>query len=126
MRMHKRAQKQRHLLVKSKRKMTTRRHTNEGSERSAAPDASPKSSSEVASPSKNGDFAAGDRVVYHPVGGAAQTSTGVIRKVLTETAAAGESGVHAKASPAHPRFVIENDHTHKETAYKRENIVSLV
>ena len=64
------------------------------------------------------DFVEGDRVVYHPVGGSVQTSTGVIKRILVHAQRAGESGVTAKASAEHPRFVIENDHTHKETAYK--------
>src|SRR5690606_4521780 len=63
------------------------------------------------------DFSEGDHVIYHPVGGSVQTSTGIVRKILTHTAPAGESGIHAKASEEHPRFIIENDHTHKETAY---------
>lgn len=72
------------------------------------------------------DFAEGDHVAYHPVGGSVQTSTGVIKKILVHAHRKGESGVTARASAEHPRFVIENDHTHKETAYKRENIIELV
>jgi hypothetical protein len=72
------------------------------------------------------DFSEGDHVVYHPVGGSVQTSTGIVKRIMTHTAPAGESGINAKASEEHPRFVIENDHTHKETAYKRENIIELV
>ena len=55
-----------------------------------------------------------------------QTSTGVIKRIITHTEPAGETQVQAKASEEHPRFIIENDHTHKETAYKRENIIELV
>lgn len=72
------------------------------------------------------DFSEGEHVVYHPVGGSSQTSTGIVKKILTHTAPAGETGIHAKASEEHPRFIIQNDHTHKETAYKRENIIELV
>lgn len=68
----------------------------------------------------------GDRVIYHPVGGAMQTSTGRIMDILTHTAIAGDTGVRAKASEEHPRYVIQNDHTQKETAYKREAIVEPV
>lgn len=71
-------------------------------------------------------FGEGDHVIYHPVGGAMQTSTGVIKKIFTHTQPVGESGIHAKASEEHPRYLILNDHTHKESAYKRENIVEFV
>lgn len=69
------------------------------------------------------DFREGDRVVYRPVGGAMQTTIGVIKKVLTEPKPAGNRGNVAKASEDEPRYVIFNEHTGKETPYKRENII---
>jgi hypothetical protein len=73
--------------------------------------------------SKKQDFKEGDRVVYHPVGGAMQTTTGVIKRVITEEEEVGTRHTTMHASEAEPRYVIENEHTRKETAYKRENIV---
>ena len=73
--------------------------------------------------SKISEFKEGDKVVYHPVGGAQQTSVGVIKKVLTHEEEVGARHATMHASETEPRYVIENEHTHKETAYKRENIV---
>lgn len=71
-------------------------------------------------------FKEGDRVVYHPVGGAAQTSIGTIKKILTHEEEVGTRHATMHATQSHPRYVIENEHTHKETAYKIENIVEKV
>lgn len=73
--------------------------------------------------SKSSEFKEGDRVVYHPVGGAMQTSVGTIKKILTHEEEVGARHATMHASEQEPRYVIENEHTHKETAYKRENIV---
>lgn len=62
------------------------------------------------------------RVEYSPIGQAQTKATGVIKTILTSPEPAGDTGVTVKASPEEPRFVIENDNTHKETPYKRENI----
>lgn len=70
------------------------------------------------------EFKEGDRVQYHPVGGAAQTAYGVIKKILTHEEEAGTRHTTMHASPEDPRYVIENEHTKKETAYKRENIIN--
>lgn len=72
------------------------------------------------------EFKEGDRVVYRPVGHAMQTTVGVIKKILTEPEAAGTRGNVAKASEDEPRYVIYNEHTGKETPYKRDNIVEKV
>lgn len=72
---------------------------------------------------KQSEFKEGDKVVYHPVGGAMQTSIGTIKKVLTHEEEVGVRHTTMHASEAEPRYVIENEHTHKETAYKRENIL---
>lgn len=69
------------------------------------------------------DFKEGDRVIYRPVGGAMQTSVGVIKKVLTHPEEVGTRHTEVKASEEAPRYVIENEHTKKETAYKLENII---
>jgi hypothetical protein len=69
------------------------------------------------------EFKEGDRVVYHPVGGAQQTSVGVIKKILTHEEEVGTRHATMHASQEEPRYVIENEHTKKETAYKFENIV---
>ena len=73
--------------------------------------------------SKSTEFKEGDRVVYHPVGGAKQTSVGVIKKIITHEEEFGTRHATMHASEEHPRYVIENEHTHKETAYKLENII---
>ena len=72
---------------------------------------------------KASEFQEGDRVVYHPVGGAMQTSVGTIKKILTHEEEVGTRHATMHASEAEPRYVIENEHTHKETAYKREHII---
>jgi hypothetical protein len=64
----------------------------------------------------------GDRVEYHPVGGAVQLSTGVVEEIVTETQAAGDTGVTVKASDDEPRIVIKNENTGKSAAYKLTNI----
>ncbi|EKM78071.1 hypothetical protein AGABI1DRAFT_114897 [Agaricus bisporus var. burnettii JB137-S8] len=73
-------------------------------------------------------YKAGDRVKYHAVGGRSSgtdtsTTTGEIVDVLTEPQPAGETGVTAKASEDEPRYLIRNDNTGKETAYKGTNIL---
>lgn len=84
-----------------------------------------------------GEYAEGDEVVYHPTG-AANTSVGIIKRVITEPEAVGGRQT-VKASEDEPRYVppknitncipypflqvIENEHTGKETAYKYESIV---
>lgn len=73
--------------------------------------------------SRSAEFKEGDRVIYHPVGGATQTSVGVIKKILTQEEEVGTRHTTMHASEEEPRYVIENEHTKKETAYKRENII---
>lgn len=70
------------------------------------------------------EFAEGDHVEYHPVGHAMQTSTGRITRIITESEHVGAQVV--KASEEVPRYVIVNDHTGKETAYKKENLIKKV
>jgi len=67
----------------------------------------------------------GDEVEYHPTGSSV-TSTGNIRSIITHTKEAGTSPHNVKADEEHPRFVIENDKTHKVTAYKFEALVRKV
>ncbi|PFH47827.1 hypothetical protein AMATHDRAFT_151178, partial [Amanita thiersii Skay4041] len=72
----------------------------------------------------------GDHVQYHAVGTATagtQTSitTGEIVNVLTETPHE-PGGQRVKASEEEPRYVIRNDNTGKETAYKGDNIIGKV
>ena len=64
----------------------------------------------------------GEHVEYHPTGSSV-TSTGVIKSIITHTKEAGTSPHNVKADEEHPRFVIENDKTHKVTAYKFEALV---
>ncbi|KAJ3561441.1 hypothetical protein NP233_g10192 [Leucocoprinus birnbaumii] len=75
-------------------------------------------------------FKVGDRVKYHAIGGASSgadtsTSTGEIVDIKTQTESAGTQGIKAQASEQEPRFVIRNDNTQKETAYKAGNILGL-
>ncbi|KAJ1963749.1 hypothetical protein H4R35_007213 [Dimargaris xerosporica] len=64
------------------------------------------------------DINVGDHVEYRPVEGGANTTTGVVREIIEHREPAGETGVTVKASEEHPRFLIRNDKTGKETAYK--------
>ncbi|KAI9027775.1 hypothetical protein DFJ74DRAFT_502736 [Hyaloraphidium curvatum] len=60
----------------------------------------------------------GDRVEYHAVEGGTQTSTGVIKEIVTEPT--NVTGRNVKASEDEPRYVIENENTGKESAiYKK-------
>lgn len=51
------------------------------------------------------DFKEGDRVLYRPVGGAMQTSVGVIKKILTHPEEVGSRHTEVKASEEMPRYV---------------------
>ncbi|KAF5368982.1 hypothetical protein D9758_002881 [Tetrapyrgos nigripes] len=67
----------------------------------------------------------GDHVEYHAVGGGnvpSSATTGEIKDVIDSKAPAGETGVRVNAPKDDPRYVIENDNTGKETAYKAQNI----
>lgn len=75
---------------------------------------------------KEEDLMIGQKVIYHPVGHAMQTSVGVIKKILKEPEEVGTRHTVVKATQDEPRYVIENDHTHKEAAYKHENIVEIL
>ncbi|KAF9448503.1 hypothetical protein P691DRAFT_759876 [Macrolepiota fuliginosa MF-IS2] len=75
-------------------------------------------------------YNSGDRVKYHAIGGASSatdqsTTTGKIVDVITETQPAGNTGVRTQASEDEPRYVIRNDNTGKETAYKTANILGM-
>ncbi|KAK9696577.1 hypothetical protein K7432_012391 [Basidiobolus ranarum] len=76
----------------------------------------------VSLPNMPEQYQEGDRVEYHPVGTAPQLSTGKINKVLTHNEVVGDNPVEIKADENRPRYLIENDNTHKETAYKQESI----
>ncbi|TFK37370.1 hypothetical protein BDQ12DRAFT_724212 [Crucibulum laeve] len=74
------------------------------------------------------NFEEGDHVQYQAVGGRSEatknsTTTGEIVDVLTEPQPAGDTGVTVKASEKEPRYVIKNDNTGKETAYKGNVII---
>ncbi|ESK98348.1 hypothetical protein Moror_98 [Moniliophthora roreri MCA 2997] len=72
------------------------------------------------------DFQAGDRVEYQAIGGGKNvensTTTGEITEVVDSKRPAGSTGNTVNASSEDPRFVIRNDNTGKETAYKSANI----
>ncbi|ORX95347.1 hypothetical protein K493DRAFT_219436 [Basidiobolus meristosporus CBS 931.73] len=68
----------------------------------------------------------GDHVEYHPIGTAPQLSTGTIKKVITHPEVVGDNPVEVKAGENQPRYLIENDNTHKETAYKLESITQKI
>lgn len=65
-------------------------------------------------------FAEGDKIKYHPTG-AGNVSVGEIKRIITEPEAVGGRQT-VQASEEEPRYVILNEHTHKEAAYKHENI----
>ncbi|KAE9397238.1 hypothetical protein BT96DRAFT_884114 [Gymnopus androsaceus JB14] len=67
----------------------------------------------------------GDHVQYQAVGGGNvenSTTTGEIVEVVTSKKPAGATGNTVNASEEDPRYVISNDNTGKETAYKEKNI----
>ncbi|KAH9485730.1 hypothetical protein JR316_0002645 [Psilocybe cubensis] len=74
-------------------------------------------------------FKTGDHVKYRAIGGEpidgneTSTTTGEIIDIITETQPLGSTGVSAKASENEPRYLIRNDNTGKETAYKEKNIL---
>lgn len=68
----------------------------------------------------------GMRVEYHPTGASSTSTTGKITQVLKEPQQAGETQVTVQASEEEPRFVILNENTKKETAYKADNIVKIL
>ncbi|KAF7361467.1 DUF2945 family protein [Mycena sanguinolenta] len=75
------------------------------------------------------EYAVGDHVEYQAVGGGTvtnSTTTGEITEVVTSKAPAGETGVKVNATKDDPRYVIRNDNTGKETAYKSKNITGEV
>ncbi|KAJ1650751.1 hypothetical protein IWQ61_008520 [Dispira simplex] len=72
------------------------------------------------------EFSVGDHVRYRPVEGVDTQSTGVIKEVIMDRQPAGDTGVQVKASEHHPRYVIQNDNTQKETAYKADVIEEVV
>jgi hypothetical protein len=51
------------------------------------------------------EFKEGDRVLYRPVGGAMQTSVGVIKKILTHPEEVGSRHTEVKATEEMPRYV---------------------
>ncbi|PVF97150.1 hypothetical protein CPB86DRAFT_786137 [Serendipita vermifera] len=70
----------------------------------------------------------GDHVECYAIGGATggneqSSTTGEIVDVITSKQPAGETGVRVNASEDEPRYLIRNDNTGKETAYKADNIV---
>ncbi|KAJ3736104.1 hypothetical protein DFJ43DRAFT_1053445 [Lentinula guzmanii] len=70
-------------------------------------------------------FNVGDRVEYQGIGGGNvenSTTHGEITEIVTEKQPAGDSGNVVNASSEDPRFVIRNDNTGKQTAYKADNI----
>lgn len=83
------------------------------------------------SPSRNQapEYEVGDQVQYQAIGGGNQvansTTTGEIVEVVDSKRPAGETGVKVNASKEDPRYVIRNDNTGKETAYKGSNIEGL-
>ncbi|KAJ6595134.1 hypothetical protein DFH09DRAFT_1305815 [Mycena vulgaris] len=75
------------------------------------------------------EYEVGDHVEYQAIGGGNvenSTTTGEITEVVTSKAPAGETGVKVNASKDEPRYVIRNDNTGKETAYKSKNITGEV
>ncbi|PVF97149.1 hypothetical protein CPB86DRAFT_707602, partial [Serendipita vermifera] len=54
------------------------------------------------------------------------STTGQIVDVITDKTSAGNTGVTVNASENEPRYLIKNDNTGKETAYKADNIIGKV
>ncbi|KAJ1659458.1 hypothetical protein IWQ61_001482 [Dispira simplex] len=74
------------------------------------------------------EYCVGDHVEYRPVEGQPALSTGVIKDVLVgpDPLPAGESDVKLMPPASRPRYVIENDETHKEISYKEDVIERLI
>ncbi|THU96910.1 hypothetical protein K435DRAFT_663544 [Dendrothele bispora CBS 962.96] len=73
-------------------------------------------------------FQVGDRVEYQAIGGGNvenSTTHGEITGIVESKEEAQKAGVQANASKDDPRYVIRNDNTGKETAYKPENITGV-
>lgn len=68
----------------------------------------------------------GARVVYHPVIHSRRTSVGVVTRILTRPGEVGHRHAMVSASETSPRYVIENQITHKESAYRAENIEEIL
>ncbi|KAJ3086894.1 hypothetical protein HK102_012263 [Quaeritorhiza haematococci] len=64
----------------------------------------------------------GDKIEYHPVEGGMQTTVGEIIDIFTHPEIASSTHKHVKASEDEPRYLIRNEHTHKETAYYKKAI----
>ncbi|KAK7041415.1 hypothetical protein VNI00_009281 [Paramarasmius palmivorus] len=74
-------------------------------------------------------YEVGDHVEYQAIGGGNvenSTTRGEILKIIESKQPAGESGVQVNASEDEPRYLIRNDNTGKETAYKANNITGKV
>lgn len=54
---------------------------------------------------KSPEFQEGDRVIYRPVGGAMQTTVGVIKRIITDPEEVGTRHTVVKASEEEPRYV---------------------
>ncbi|CAG8636151.1 5205_t:CDS:2 [Ambispora leptoticha] len=68
----------------------------------------------------------GQYVIYHPIGSTQQTAEGIVKEIITADEVAGQAHRTVHATPEHPRVLIENLHTHKETAYKPESIERII
>ncbi|CAE6383200.1 unnamed protein product [Rhizoctonia solani] len=76
-------------------------------------------------------YQVGQKVKYHAIGTATSatensSTTGEIVGILTETQPAGTTGSTVKASEEEPRYLIKNDNTGKDTAYKSDAIVEVI
>ena len=69
------------------------------------------------------EFEEGDVVEYHPVGSSPVTSFGRITSIMTHPETFEPRHIVPKASEEHPRYIIHNLHTDKESPYKKEAIV---
>ncbi|CAE6465212.1 unnamed protein product [Rhizoctonia solani] len=74
-------------------------------------------------------YQVGQKVEYTAIGGGNvenSSTTGEIIEVITEPEPAGTTGKTVKASEDEPRYLIRNDNTGKDTAYKADNIVRVI
>ncbi|KAF5341401.1 hypothetical protein D9758_012255 [Tetrapyrgos nigripes] len=86
-------------------------------------------STNKANKASNPEYEVGDHVEYQAIGGGNvpnSTTTGEITDVVDSKAPAGDTGNRVNASASDPRYVIQNDNTGKETAYKAKNITGIV
>ncbi|KAJ1961987.1 hypothetical protein IWQ62_003677, partial [Dispira parvispora] len=72
------------------------------------------------------EYSVGDHVEYRPVEGKPTLSTGIIKDVLVDPVPPAEADTKVMPPAGHPHYMIENDRTHKQNAYKEDVIEQII